>query len=50
MTIVARNQATLDQAVAAIAIKGGDVRAISCDVTDKAALNATIEKAEKEFG
>jgi NADP-dependent 3-hydroxy acid dehydrogenase YdfG len=47
VTIVARNQATLDQAAQDI---GGNVQAISCDVTDKEALNATIEKAEKDFG
>jgi NAD(P)-dependent dehydrogenase (short-subunit alcohol dehydrogenase family) len=44
------NRARLDQAVAKLKTKGGDVRGIVVDVTDRAGLHAAIDQSVKAFG
>jgi NAD(P)-dependent dehydrogenase (short-subunit alcohol dehydrogenase family) len=48
--LVARRQAVLDEAVAAIRAAGGTAEAAAADVSDKAALLAAIDAAEAAFG
>src|SRR5690348_17950928 len=44
------DRAGLDQAVAKLKAKGGDVRGAVADVTDRSALRATIDRAAGELG
>ena len=44
------DRAGLDQAVAKLKAKGGDVRGIVVDVTDRAGLHAAIDELAKAFG
>jgi NAD(P)-dependent dehydrogenase (short-subunit alcohol dehydrogenase family) len=44
------DRAGLDQAVAKLKAKGGDVRGIVVDVTDRAGLHAAIDQSVKAFG
>lgn len=50
LTLVARNPATLDQAVAALAAGGADVRGFSADLRDAAAAAAMVERVYAERG
>jgi NAD(P)-dependent dehydrogenase (short-subunit alcohol dehydrogenase family) len=44
------DRAGLDQAVAKLKAKGGDVRGAVADVTDRSGLRATIDRAAGELG
>ena len=48
--LIARRQAVLDEAVAEIRGAGGIADAFAADVSDKAALLAALDAAEKAFG
>jgi gluconate 5-dehydrogenase len=50
LTLVGRDQSRLEAAVAAIRQKGGAAVPLTCDVTDREALGALVERAEGEQG
>jgi len=50
VVVIARRQALLDSLVEEITIAGGQAMAISCDVTDRAAVHAAVRQAEARFG
>jgi gluconate 5-dehydrogenase len=50
LTLVGRDAARLDGAAAAIRQSGGTALPLTCDVTDRDALGALVERAEQEHG